>query len=54
MEAQEFREKVLPVSQKIFRYAWRLLGNTHDAEDAVQDISTCEGELVDVLNSPEV
>ena len=38
MDANEFKERVLPVSQKIFRYAKRLLGNTHDAEDVVQDI----------------
>ncbi len=38
MDTREFKEKVLPISQKIFRYAQRLLGNTHDAEDVVQDI----------------
>lgn len=38
MDAIEFKEKVLPVSQKIYRYAGRLLGNVHDAEDVVQDI----------------
>jgi len=38
MEAGEFKEKVLPVSQKIFRLADRILGNTHDAEDVVQEI----------------
>lgn len=38
MDAREFKEKVLPVSQKIYRYARRLLGSTHDAEDVVQDI----------------
>ncbi len=38
MDTIEFKEKVLPVSQKIFRYAQRLLGSTHDAEDAVQEI----------------
>jgi len=38
MDASEFKEKVLPVSQRICRYAERLLGNAHDAEDVVQDI----------------
>ncbi len=38
MDAQEFKERVLPVSQKIFRYANRLLSNEHDAEDVVQEI----------------
>jgi RNA polymerase sigma-70 factor (ECF subfamily) len=38
MDASEFKERVLPVSQRIFRYAKRLLGNSHDAEDVVQDI----------------
>ena len=38
MDAQEFKERVLPVSQRIFRYANRLLSNEHDAEDVVQEI----------------
>ncbi len=38
MDAIEFKEKVLPLSQKIFRFAQRLLGNTHDAEDVIQDV----------------
>ncbi|MFC2116896.1 RNA polymerase sigma factor [Bacteroidota bacterium] len=38
MDASEFKKKVLPVSQKIYRYAGRLLGNVHDAEDVVQEI----------------
>jgi RNA polymerase sigma factor (sigma-70 family) len=38
MDAKEFKERVLPVSQKIFRYANRLLNNEHDAEDVVQEI----------------
>ncbi len=38
MDASEFKEKVLPVSHKIFRYAGRLLSNVHDAEDVVQEI----------------
>jgi RNA polymerase sigma factor (sigma-70 family) len=38
MDAKEFKERILPVSHKIFRYANRLLGNQHDAEDVVQEI----------------
>jgi len=38
MDTREFKERVGPISQKIFRYAQRLLGNAHDAEDVVQDI----------------
>jgi RNA polymerase sigma-70 factor (ECF subfamily) len=38
MDAKEFKERVLPVSHRIFRYANRLLGNEHDAEDVVQEI----------------
>jgi RNA polymerase sigma-70 factor (ECF subfamily) len=38
MDTKEFREKVLPISRKIFRYALRLLRDNHDAEDVVQDI----------------
>lgn len=38
MDAKEFKEKILPVSHKIFRYANRLLDNMHDAEDVVQEI----------------
>ena len=38
MDTREFKERVLPISQKIFRYAQRLLGNAQDAEDVVQDI----------------
>lgn len=38
MDAIEFKEKVLPVSRKIFRYAKQMLRNEHDAEDVVQDI----------------
>jgi RNA polymerase sigma-70 factor (ECF subfamily) len=38
MDSREFKSRVLPVSHKIYRYALRLLGNMHDAEDVVQDI----------------
>jgi RNA polymerase sigma-70 factor (ECF subfamily) len=38
MDAKEFKERVLPVGHKIFRYAHRMLGQEHDAEDVVQEI----------------
>lgn len=38
MDTLEFKEKVLPLSHKLYRYAKRLLGSAHDAEDAVQEI----------------
>ena len=38
MDAKEFKERELPVSHKIFKYANRLLSNEHDAEDVVQEI----------------
>ncbi len=38
MDASEFKEKLIPVSRKIYRYANRLLSNAHDAEDVVQEI----------------
>jgi len=38
MDAREFKEMVMPASMKIYRFAERLLGNAHDAEDVVQDV----------------
>ena len=38
MEAREFKERVLPVSRRIYRLALRILKNTHDAEDIAQEI----------------
>jgi RNA polymerase sigma-70 factor (ECF subfamily) len=38
MDAREFKETVLPVSHRIFKYASRILNNEHDAEDVVQEI----------------
>jgi RNA polymerase sigma-70 factor (ECF subfamily) len=38
MDSRDFKERVFPVSQKIYRYAQRILGNEHDAEDVVQEI----------------
>jgi len=38
MNAEEFKEKVLPVNQKLFRLAFRFLSNVQEAEDAVQEV----------------
>ena len=38
MDAKEFKDRVLPVSQRIFQFAQRILKNQHDAEDVVQEI----------------
>ena len=38
MKSKEFRQKVLPLSRSLYRFASGLLKNTHEAEDIVQDI----------------
>jgi RNA polymerase sigma-70 factor (family 1) len=38
MESKEFRKKVIPLGQKLYRYASGLLKDVHEAEDIVQDI----------------
>ena len=38
MEVQEFKERVLPLSRKIYQFALRILRNQHDAEDVAQEI----------------
>lgn len=38
MEAKEFRNKVIPLGQKLYRFASGLLKDSHEAEDVVQDI----------------
>jgi RNA polymerase sigma-70 factor (family 1) len=38
MESKEFRKKVIPLGQKLYRFASRLLNDSHEAEDIVQDI----------------
>ena len=37
MNASDFKRKFLPYHQKLYRVAFRLLGNTQDAEDMVQE-----------------
>ena len=34
----DFQERVLPVKHKLYRFAYRLLGNGQEAEDVVQEV----------------
>lgn len=38
MSLQQFKENILPLKDKLFRYAFSKLNNLADAEDAVQDV----------------
>lgn len=38
MTAREFTDTYLPLSESLYRVAYRLLGTQEDAEDAVQDL----------------
>lgn len=38
MDRAEFENSVLPVSRKLYRFAFRILSNGEDAEDAVQEV----------------
>lgn len=35
---EDFKNRVLPVKNKLFRFALRIVGNTEDAEDIVQEV----------------
>ncbi len=37
MTAAEFKQRFLPYSKKLYRLAFRIMGNEQDAEDMVQD-----------------
>lgn len=37
MDANEFKRRFLPCHQKLYRVAFRLMGNAQDAEDMVQE-----------------
>ena len=37
MDANEFKRRLLPCYQKLYRVAFRLMGNVQDAEDMVQE-----------------
>jgi RNA polymerase sigma factor (sigma-70 family) len=38
MTSEEFKSKVLPLKNKLYRFALRLLGDTEEAQDIVQEI----------------
>lgn len=38
MTRQEFTEQIVPLKNKLFRFARRILGHTEEAEDAVQEV----------------
>lgn len=38
MTAEEFKDRLLPVKNKLFRFALSLLSNRQEAEDAVQEV----------------
>ena len=38
MSVEVFKKHILPMKDKLFRFAFRLLQNVQEAEDAVQDV----------------
>jgi RNA polymerase sigma-70 factor (ECF subfamily) len=38
MSLEVFKQRILPMKDKLFRFAFRLLQNVQEAEDAVQDV----------------
>src|SRR6185437_5468080 len=38
MSVEAFKQHILPLKDKLFRFALHLLQNVHEAEDAVQDV----------------
>ncbi len=38
MTSEEFKSEVLPIKNKLYRFSLRLLGDTEDAQDIVQEI----------------
>jgi RNA polymerase sigma factor (sigma-70 family) len=38
MSIEVFQERILPMKDKLFRFAFRLLQNVQEAEDAIQDV----------------
>ena len=38
MTIEEFKSEVMPVKNKLYRFALRLLGDSEDARDTVQEI----------------
>ena len=54
MDAAEFKQQFLPCHQKLYRTAYRLMGNSRDAEDMVQEaylkLWNKRNELTEILN----
>lgn len=38
MSLEDFHNRVLPVKNKLYRFAYRMMGNEEDAEDIVQEV----------------
>ena len=38
MEQEQFKKEILPLREKLFLYARRLLDNPEDAEDVMQEV----------------
>ena len=55
MDAAEFKQRFLPHHSKLYRIAFRLTGDTRDAEDMVQEaylkLWNKRDELTDILNT---
>lgn len=54
MDATKFKQQFLPCHPKLYRIAFRMMGNSQDAEDMVQEaylkLWKKRDELVDILN----
>jgi RNA polymerase sigma-70 factor (ECF subfamily) len=50
MDIQEFRTKVLPVRDKLYRMSLKMTGNDCDAEDVVQEVMLKLWEIRDQLS----
>lgn len=51
MKPEEFKNIISPLKNKMFRFARRLLGNTEDAADTLQDVMIKVWQAADRLNS---
>ena len=51
MEASTFKQRFMPLGRRLFWTAWRLTGNTQDAEDLVQEAFLKLWTKRDMLNN---